>query len=239
MKKDAVLIGTVSVIIITLTLSLLNIYVFPDLYFKHDIYRNTDNPIKRDILLQTEVIGVNSSFFDGLNRTAYEDFMEYSIVNISRMITLAEERKSAAYDMDTSILLKRNKLIYNGTIIGVTPNSTIYKNWIEEIYKESSNINYFGYTNETYDFNISSNFEELGTAPFDFEPIFNVIDDIFNDINRDLTYIIFQSVSYSENRGFLSDYSTDFQRLIFTNSHGDVIFLLSNEGVWVEPSLFN
>ncbi len=154
MKKDAVLIGTVSVIIITLTLSLLNIYVFPDLYFKHDIYRNTDNPIKRDILLQTEVIGVNSSFFDGLNRTAYEDFMEYSIVNISRMITLAEERKSAAYDMDTSILLKRNKLIYNGTIIGVTPNSTIYKNWIEEIYKESSNINYFGYTNETYDFKI-------------------------------------------------------------------------------------
>ena len=238
MKKDAVLIGTVSVIIITLTLSLLNIYVFPDLYFKFDIYRNTDNPIKRDILLQTEVIGVNSSFFDGLNRTAYKDFMDYAIVNISRMITLAEERKSAAYDMDTSILLKRNKLIYNGTIIGVTPNSTIYKNWIEEIYEESSNINYFGYTNETYDFNISSNFEELGTAPFDFESIFNAIDDIFNDTNRDITYIIFQSVSYSENRGFLSDYSTDFQRLIFTNSHGDVIFFLSNEGVWVEPSLF-
>ncbi len=238
MKKDAVLIGTVSVIIITLTLSLLNIYVFPDLYFKLDIYRNTDNPIKRDILLDLEGIGVNSSFFDDLNRTAYEDFMEYAIVNISRMITLAEERKSAAYDMDTSILLKRNKLIYNGTIIGVTPNSTIYKNWIEEIYKESSNINYFGYTNETYDFNISSNFEELGTYPFDFEPIFNAIDDIFNDTNRDLTYIIFQSVSYSENRGFLSDYSTDFQRLIFTNSHGDIIFFLSNEGVWVEPSLF-
>ena len=88
-KRDPVIIATASVLVVAFTISLLNIYVFPNLFFSVDIYRNTENEIQLGILHEAENIGLNTSLWDGLNRTRIIlDSPELSLVNITLMLSL-------------------------------------------------------------------------------------------------------------------------------------------------------
>ncbi|MCG3257586.1 MAG: hypothetical protein KAU62_15890, partial [Candidatus Heimdallarchaeota archaeon] len=60
MKRDSLVIATASVMILAFTLSLLNIYVFPDIFFNTKIEYNTQSDTLLGLLHQVENIGVNS-----------------------------------------------------------------------------------------------------------------------------------------------------------------------------------
>ena len=238
MKRDPLIIGTASVIIIAFTLSLLNIYVFPNLFYQVDVYRNTEDTLKLEILGTIEDIGINSSYFDELNRTnIWKDYPEITIINITVMLTNINLHLSAAYDAQ-DLTPRRMRLNYNGTIIGAANDSVTYNNYILNIFDDGSNGSYFGFLNSSMEFEICSNFANAGTNAYNADDIIGNLTEIFADENRKPDFIIYQTVSYFESRGLLNEYSTDFERIVFVNVHGDVSLFLSNEGFWNVPIIF-
>ncbi|MHA1955077.1 MAG: hypothetical protein ACW96U_14140 [Candidatus Heimdallarchaeaceae archaeon] len=100
MKRDLMLIGTISVLIIAFTLSLLNIYVFPNLFYQTDIYRNTSSQNQLEMLYVAENLDLNASLFEIFNQTIFlEDFPQRKIVNITVMIENIAIKLSGAFDL--------------------------------------------------------------------------------------------------------------------------------------------
>ncbi len=236
-KRDPLIIGTASVLIVAFTISLLNIYVFPNVFFSVDIYRNTDNELQLGLLHEVENIGLNTSIWDGLNRTRLiVDDPAFSLINITVMITKSLNKNSAAYD---SYLFRprRITLDYNGTILGASNESAIYLDWIENLFGATYAGNYFAYLNTSLDYNAHSNLEGSELPSFtraDVEGnLTSVLDD--SDPSREPIFVIYQSISYYESRGLLSSYSITFSRLVLVNEFDDIIFFLSNEGSWNSP----
>ncbi len=234
-KRDPMIIGTASVLIIAFTISLLNIYVFPNVFFSVDIHRNTDDEIELARLHEVENIGLNTSIWDGLNRTRLiVDDPEFSLTNITIMITKSLNEQSAAYD---SYLFKprRITLDYNGTILGATKNTTVYLKWMESTFGYTYAGNYFAYLNAFLDYNAHSNLEESELPSFTRADVAGNLSSILNDTAREPFFAIYQSISYYESRGLLSSYSITFSRLVLVDAHGTLIFFLSNEGSWTSP----
>ncbi|MHA1259104.1 MAG: hypothetical protein ACTSRO_05585 [Candidatus Heimdallarchaeaceae archaeon] len=223
MKKDLVLIGTVSVIIIAFTLSLLNIYVFPNIYFQVDIYRNTEDEFQLELLQISE-----NSIFDSVNRTKIvTENPQLLILNITFMIQRVEVKESAAYDFNTVIFPKKIKFTYNGTIYGTANDSETYTNWINSDFDDGNGGNYFCFKNNS--------FSQTGLISYSINDVIGNLTEMFEDTNRKPDFVVYQEVSYYENRGLLSEYSTDFQRIIFFDVFGSILFFLSTEGNWTVP----
>lgn len=234
-KRDPLIIGTASVLIIAFTISLLNIYVFPNAFFSTDIYRNTENEIQLSILHEVENIGLNTSIWDGLNRTRLIiDVPEYSLTNVTIMITRSINQQSAAYDSYT-FKPKRITLDYNGTIVGASNESSVYLDWIESTFGETYAGNYFAYLNASLEYDAHSNLEESELPAFTRADVEGNLTSILADASREPIFAVYQSVSYYESRGLLSSYSITFSRLVLVNEFGDVILFLSNEGSWNSP----
>ncbi|MHA2357984.1 MAG: hypothetical protein ACXABK_04365 [Candidatus Heimdallarchaeaceae archaeon] len=238
MKRDLLLIGTISVIVIAFVLSLLNIYVFPNIFFQSDIYRNTTSETQLELLHGVENIGLNSSIFDSLNRTQVRvDYAENNINNITIMIKSVELKRSSAFN-GQGIEPRRINFEYNGTIFGVFNESTSYEDWISTKFDNGNIGTYFGFKNASDDFEFYSTFSSLGSSSYSKSMIINNLSEIFNDVNRKPDFVIYQTVYYFESRGLLNEYSTEFQRIVFVDSFGDIKFFLSNEGIWDKPLLF-
>ena len=239
MKKDLMLIGTISVLIIAFTLSLLNIYVFPNLFYQTDIYRNTSSQNQLEMLYVAENLDLNASLFEIFNQTIFlEDFPQQKIVNITVMIENMAVKLSAAFDSDGTLSPRRMKLDYNGTIVGAFNETTKYEDWIENIFDDGNLGTFFAFFNSTYDYEVFSTFSSLGVPSYSLNNIIGNLTDIFENPDRKPDFVIYQSVYYFESRGFLNEYSTGFERIIFINSFGDIMLFLSNEGQWEEPLLF-
>jgi len=238
MKRDLLLIGTISVIVIAFVLSLLNIYVFPNIFFQSDIYRNTSSETQLELLHIAENIGLNSSIFDSLNVSlVLEDYAENQVNNITIMIRSVDLKRSAAFN-GQGIDPRRMNFEYNGTIFGVFNESTKYENWISNKFDSGNIGSYLGFTNSSGVFELYSSFSGLGLGTYSLTSILSNLSEIFADINRKPDFVIYQTVYYFESRGLLNEYSTEFQRIIFVDSFGDVKFFLSNEGTWDKPLLF-
>ncbi len=234
-KRDPLIIGTASVLIVAFTISLLNIYVFPNIFFSVDIHRNTDNEIQLDILHEIENIGLNTSIWDGINRTRLIVVdPEFSLTNITVMLTRSLNKYSAAYDSYND-RPRRITLDYNGTILGASNESAVYLDWMVSLFGETYAGNYFVYLNTTLDYNAHSNLEESELPSFNRTDVEGNLTAILNDPTREPFFVIYQSISYYESRGLFSSYSINFSRLVLTNEFGDVIFFLSNEGSWNSP----
>ncbi|MBY9002232.1 MAG: hypothetical protein KGD64_15030 [Candidatus Heimdallarchaeota archaeon] len=234
-KRDPVIIATASVLVVAFTISLLNIYVFPNLFFSVDIYRNTENEIQLGILHEAENIGLNTSLWDGLNRTRIIlDSPELSLVNITLMIQNSINQRSGAYD-SYSLRPGRISLDYNGTILGASNETAVYIDWIESKFGETYAGTYFTYLNSSLEYVSHSNQEDSELSAIVRADIEGNLTGILGDSSREPIFAIYQSISYYESRGLLSSYSTSFSRLILMNEFGDVIFFLSNEGSWNIP----
>ena len=239
MKRDLMLIGTISVIIIAFTLSLLNIYVFPNIFYQSDVYRNTTSQNQLNMLYSAENLDLNASLFEIFNQTIFfDDFPERKIVNITVMIENMALKLSAAFDSDGSLSPRRMKLDYNGTIVGAYNESTKYEDWIENKFDDGNLGTYFAFFNSSYEYEVFSTFSSLGVSSYNLNNIIGNLTDIFENPDRKPDFVIYQSVYYFESRGFLNEYSTEFERIIFINSFGDILLFLSNEGQWEEPLLF-
>lgn len=234
-KRDPLIIGTASMIIVAFTISLLNIYVFPNVFFSVNIHRNTDNEIQLGILHEVENIDLNTSIWDGLNRTRLIiDDPEFSLTNITVMITKSLNKYSAAYD---SYLFRprRITLDYNGTIIGASNETAVYLDWMETLFGATYAGNYFVYLNASLDYAAHSNLERSELPSFTREDVEGNLTSILNDPTREPFFVIYQTVSYYESRGLLSSYSITFSRLVLVDEFASVIFFLSNEGSWNSP----
>ena len=136
--RDKVLVATTSVLIIAFSISLLNIYVLPEIRFQLDVSRDYTNDSQYKMLLDMENIAISSSYFEDINfsRIIY-NIPEHSIVNITYMLEQVEKHESAAYDTLKGIYFNTNedipqpkqiKMAYNGSISFVVDNSTNYTN---------------------------------------------------------------------------------------------------------------
>ncbi len=238
MKKDPVMIGVASVLVIAFTLSLLNIYVFPDIFFNIKIDRNTDNEFQLGLLEVAEKLNFNAEIFAGINFSEITvGSPENSIINITYMIELAQEKKSAAFDNQEDIIPRRIKLKYNGTIVGVGNVSQPYEDWIETQFAYENLATYLAFKNPASNFEVFSNFTIEDVDPFDLTNVFNALQDIFTTPSIMPDYVIYQTVQYTESRGMFNEYSTEFERIIFIDTFGEVLFFLTNEGDWTTPFL--
>lgn len=238
MKRDSLVIATASVMILAFTLSLLNIYVFPDIFFNTKIEYNTQSETLLGLLHQAENIGVNSNLFENMNVTfLLYDAPENAMVNISLIISSIEARISAVYDFP-ELMPRRMTINYNGTIHGVSNNSVQYEDWIETVFDNGDGGTYFSYwDNVTEEYISHSRHENLNVTDYTIEDSKNILATIFQDENRRPDFVIYQLVSYTESRGLFSRYSTNFERIIFVEASGSVTFFMSNEGIWKKPFL--
>jgi len=240
MKRDPLIIGTASVLVIAFTLSLLNIYVFPNIFYNIDIYRNTENQTQLDLLYVTERINLNTSIFEEINSSLIiTSYPQLQIVNISLMIENAYLHLSAAYDYLTANPPKRIRLEYNGTIVGSANSSDKYESWIQDVFDNGGIGKFFCFLNSSLQYEIYSNYAGIGLPSYSETDIITSLEDVFANPDRRPDFVIYQKVSYYESRGFLAEFSTDFERIVFVNTFGDVIFFLSNEGEWMEPIFFS
>lgn len=234
-KRDPMIIGTASVLIITFTISLLNIYAFPNIFFSVDIHRTDGNEIQLGILHEIENIALNTSIWDGLNRTRLiVDNPDLSLTNITVMITRSLSKISAAYD-DYIYRPRRITLDYNGTIVYSATEPAVYLDWIENLFGETFAGNYFAYLNASLEYSAHSNLEGSELPSFTRADVEGNLSSIFDDPNREPFFVIYQSISYYESRGLLSSYSISFSRLVLVDEQGDLIFFLSDEGSWNSP----
>ncbi|UJG43932.1 MAG: hypothetical protein K9W46_01810 [Candidatus Heimdallarchaeum endolithica] len=243
--RDKVLVATTSVLIIAFSISLLNIYVLPEIRFQLDVSRGYANDSQYKMLLDMENIAISSSYFEDINfsRIIY-NIPEHSIVNITYMLEQVEKHESAAYDTLKGIYFNTNedipqpkqiKMTYNGSISFVVNNSTNYTKKILSFYKEGgNNATYFVVLNSS-SYLTKCNISEVGISQFEiYEPILR-LEELFNDVNTKPFYVIYQHVYYEETRGLLLSYSTSFTRMIFLNIFGDLLFFITNEGYWIKP----
>ncbi|MCE7742884.1 MAG: hypothetical protein GOP50_10555 [Candidatus Heimdallarchaeota archaeon] len=239
MKKDPMIIGVASVLVIAFTLSLLNIYVFPDIFFNVNVYRNTDNEFKMGLLQIAEEVDFDSDIFAGINFTSIiVESPENAIIDISRMIELAQEKKSAAFDNQEEIMPRRIKLKYNGTIVGVGNDSLPYEDWIENVFDDGGLGTYLAFKNPASNFEVYSNFTIQDVDSYTIEDAINALQDIFTNPSILPDYVIYQSVEYTESRGLFNEYSTEFERIIFIDTFGEIVFFLTTEGDWTTPLLY-
>lgn len=239
MKRDPLIIGVASVLVIAFTLSLLNIYVFPDIFFNIKIERNTDNETQLDLLDDAERIDFKSDLFAGVNFTdIVTNNPEYAIINITRMIELAEEKRSAAFDNQESIMPRRIKLKYNGTILGVGNDTLPYEEWIQTHFFGQVLGTYLAFINPSMNYEVYSNFTIQGVDTFNFNDAVNALQDIFNNPSIKPDFAIYQTLEYTESRGMFNEYSTVFERIIFIDTFGEITFFLTTEGSWITPLLY-
>ena len=239
MKKDPVIIGVSSVLVIAFTLSLLNIYVFPDIFFNVNIYRNTENQFQLELLQVAEEINVDSGIFGETNFTQLIiDSPEHAIIDISLMIELAQSKISAAFDNQAEIMPRRIKLNYNGTILGVGGDSQPYEDWIQNKFNNGKAGTYLAFKNSDLDYEMYSNYTIDNIDPFTNSDVVDALQELFNTPAIMPDYVIYQTVSYVESRGLFNEYSTEFERIIFVNTFGEILFFLSNEGEWTTPLLY-
>ncbi|MHA1116120.1 MAG: hypothetical protein K9W45_01395 [Candidatus Heimdallarchaeum aukensis] len=243
--RDKVLVATTSVLIIAFSISLLNIYVLPDIRFQLNVNREYTNDSQYEILLNMENIAISSSYFEGINLShIVYDIPEHSIMNITYMLEQVKKHESAAYDtlkdvyFDTNEVIpqpKQIKMSYNGSISFVTSNSTNYIKKILSFYKEGgNNATYFVVLNSS-SYITKCNISEVGLSQFDIYESILLLNNLFDDVNTKPFYVIYQHVYYEETRGFLLSYSTSFTRMIFLNVFGDLLYFITNEGYWIKP----
>ncbi|NPD88850.1 MAG: hypothetical protein HGN29_08995 [Asgard group archaeon] len=239
MKRDLLLIGTISVIIIAFTLSLLNIYVFPNIFYQTDIYRNTSSQNQLEMLYVAENLDLNATLFEIFNQTIFiGEFPQRKIVNITVMIENMAAKISAAFDSDGTLSPRRMRLEYNGTIVGAFNESTKYEDWIENVFDDGNLGTYFAFHNSSDEYEVFTAFSSMGVPNYNLSSVIGNLTEIFENPNRRPDFVIYQTVYYFESRGFLNEYSIEFERIIFINSFGDIKLFLSNEGQWEEPLLF-
>ncbi|MHA1199370.1 MAG: hypothetical protein ACTSQF_08600 [Candidatus Heimdallarchaeaceae archaeon] len=238
MKKDPLIIGTASVLVIAFTLSLLNIYVFPDIFFNVNVERNTDNEFKLGLLQIAEEINFDSDIFGGVNFTSIlVENPENAIIDISRMIELAQEKKSSAFDNLEEIMPRRIKLKYNGTIVGVGNDSLPYENWVENVFDDGGIGTYLAFKNPSSSIEVYTNFTVTGVDSFTLGDAIDALQDLFTNPSILPDYVIYQTVEYTESRGLFNEYSTEFERIIFIDTFGEILFFLTSEGDWTTPLL--
>jgi hypothetical protein len=238
MKRDPLIIGTASVIVLAFTVSLLNIYVFPDVFFKANIEYNTQSETLLELIYKTENIGVNSRLFENMN-TSYliYDAPEKAIVNLSLIIESIDYKISAVYDFP-AFMPRRMTLQYNGTIAGVTNTSTQYEDYIENVFDNGNGGNYLSYLNNiTDEYDSFSKFENLDVTDYTIEDANDMLFTIFQDENRRPDFVIYQYVSFTESRGLFNKYEIYFERVIFIDVNGSIIFFISSEAEWEKPLL--
>ncbi len=239
MKRDPLIIGVASVLVIAFTLSLLNIYVFPDIFFNIKIERNTDNETQLDLLDVAEKVDFDSDLFAGVNFTdLITSNPENAIINITHMIELAEEKRSAVFDNQENIMPRRIKLKYNGTILGVGNESLPYEGWIQTHFFGQILGTYLAFINPSSNFEVYSNFTIQSVNTFNFQDTVNALQDIFINPSLKPDFVIYQTIEYTESRGMFNEYSTEFERIIFIDAFGEIVFFLTTEGNWITPLLY-
>ncbi len=239
MKKDPIIIGTASVIVIAFTLSLLNIYVFPDIFFSVNVYRNTENEFQLGLLEIAEEISFDSDIFAGINFSEIIiENPDNAIIDISVMLILAGEKKSAAFDNPGEIIPRRINLKYNGSIYGVGNDSQPYEDWVESVFDNGEVGTYFAFKNSALNYEVYSNFTIQDVDSYTIDDIQDALQEIFINPSIMPDYVIYQTVSYTESRGLFNEYSTEFERIIFMNTFNEILFFLTNEGEWNTPLLY-
>jgi len=239
MKRDPLIIGVASVLVIAFTLSLLNIYVFPNLFFNIDVARYADNEFQEGLLIDAEKFSFKSDIFEGINFSQITtDSPENSILNISLMIELALDKHSAAFDQQEDLMPRRIKLQYNGTIVGFNNQSQSYENWIEDNYDSLLPYTYFAFKNSAENYEVYTNFTHDDLDYFTFDYVLESLDEVMTTENIQPDYVIYQTMEYSESRGMFNEYSTEFKRIIFTDTFGEILFFLTTEGEWTKPLVF-
>ncbi len=239
--NDKVITATASVIVIACTLSLLNIYILPNMMYKVDVVRNAATEDQSKILSDLENIDLSSELFDSFNITnIYFKFPTNIIMNISFMIEQVKEHKSGAYDVlvakfqnaTINSRAKRASLEYNGTISFVENNTTKFVSWVNTIFNDKFNATYFVIKETNGQYSSYCNITGIGSQGFTLTDVELGIYNLFNNSSLKPLYVVYQSLNYTENRGLLRDYTTQFQRLAFVDAFGEINFFLTNEGRW-------
>ncbi|MHA1686135.1 MAG: hypothetical protein ACTSYD_06950 [Candidatus Heimdallarchaeaceae archaeon] len=239
-KQDPVVIGTASVVAIALSLSLVTIYVLPNIYYNIKIYRNTDKPWQIALIEVTESIDGNSTLFDQLNRTSMLEHREHMIINITNLFITSEMHIGYVNTFTTvgALAPKRIKLIYNGTILSVANNATFYAEQIRLLFVSPCEPTYLAFMNSSGDYEVYSSYAFFGTENISFGKIDLTLENLFADPNTRPDFVIYQDVSYLESYGLFREYSTQFIRMVFINAFGDVLFFIGSDGKWQTPLLF-
>lgn len=236
-KQDPVTIATVSIIVITLSLSLVSIYVLPSIYYNININRNTEKGWEIKLIQTVEVIDGNSTLFDSLNRSVMIEKPLEAIVNITKLITYAEQRIGYVNHFENlgGLQPKRIKLTYNASLESAKDNATYYVQIIKNMFASPHEPTYLAYLNSDGDYEAYSNFEEYNTENIDIENMDQLLSELFKNPSTRPDYVIYQEVSYLESYGLLTEYSTQFVRLVFINVFGDVQFFMCSDGNWLTP----
>lgn len=239
MKRDPLIIGVTSVLVIAFTLSLLNIYVFPDIFFNIDVERYAINEFQEGLLIETEEISFDSDIFAGINFSEITiNNPENALIDLSIMIALAQDKQSAAFDNIEGLMPRRIKLQYNGTIVGFNNESQIYEEWINSNFDGNQPYSYLAFKNPALNYEVFTNFTLEDVELFLINDILDALDDLMSTPSIMPDYVIYQTVEYSESRGMFNEYSTQFKRMIFIDTFGEILFFLTNEGQWTKPLLY-
>lgn len=233
MKRDPVLITTVSVIMIALSISLLNIYVFPDYLFDINVNKTVvdeENDLEWDIIDHASKVDLNSTLFATLNKTKIllnETTRMEALLNITIMINRARRHDTALYLKD-NYKPKRINLHYTANLTYITDDSNYYTNVLNETFFNDAPT-YYSYRINASNYQAKVNISAIGEQ-FTLNEVKNKLTEIFvNDTTRP-SYVVQQTISYSENRGILNNYIIEFTRYVFYDSTGEVILFISNDG---------
>ena len=243
-NREPLLIGTLSVIVIALSLSLVSIYLLPDYYYQIHIYRNTDEPAKLALLEQIEKLDKNSTCFQSLNFTEIIDSGGGPIENISFWIWVTQsfkEHLDVIQDLTSqlgSTAPKKIRLTYNGTIVSAKDNYSAYVPFINETFITSGNIDatYLVFLNNNNSNYVTySNFLDESSKKFGYNTIKNALSIVYSSESTKPDFAIIQHFDYLMSFGLLRDYKTSFTRMVFIDIYGRVLFFLSTEGNWQVP----
>jgi hypothetical protein len=239
MKRDPLIIGVTSVLVIAFTLSLLNIYVFPDIFFNIKVDRYAASDSQEELLMSIENISFDSDIFEGINFSEIlTDSPENALINLTTMINLSLEKRSAAYDNEATLMPRRIKLRYNGTIVGFNNNSQYYEEWIDSNQDTNQPYSYLAFVNPALNVEVFSNFTLDDLDTFTLDDILEALDDIMSTPSIPADFVIYQTIEYTESRGMFNEYSTQFKRFIIIDAFGEILFFLTNEGYWTQPLLY-
>ncbi len=219
------------VVVLAVTISLINIYFFPAAVHQVNITRNVideDNDFEMHILLGTEKLSFNSSLFTSLDReTILSQSPANAILNISLMIELVNNKSSALHNLIQGHP-ERSTLDYNGTLFNTDQDVEYYLDLIFELFSDSVTSTYLSFYNSTISsYTAYSIFSET-ESDISVELITESLQLIFS--NSSAQYTIIHTIDYYESYGIFQEFSTSFQRIIFTDGQGDILFFLSNEG---------
>ena len=244
-NKEPLLIGTASVVVIALSLSLISIYVLPNYYYQIHVYRNTDLPLKLEILRTAENLGINSSCFSSLNFTEIVNAGGWPVINITNAIMWAEGIKKyneiliqiEAEEKLDNVVPKKIRLTYNGTIIGSKSDYISYLNYINTTFFNSDTIDatYLAFLNNS-NYVAYSNFLNESSKKFSYSTILHALNVTFSQQSKP-DFVIYQHFDLFVNYGLFQDYKTSFTRLVFIDVFNRVLFFLSTEGNWDLPLL--